>query len=300
MIYSFIFVFMTAVSMLFVQHLDANIAPMFSLLVTTIIAIIYFNLVNINNLKGIYRTCWKHKKLWLSMMLSVFVMRAGAMIAPGIIGASLHGFLYFSWLGALGFLSLGWQDWQKNNLKFYCGLCIISLIIINIFFTLNNSFSGKMIFGLLCSLISGTSAFIYFKQSQQIIKSMALSASKILAIRFYLTIPLTFAFLPFNGMAQYFTYESFSSLVLLAFISMIIPLYFSQKALEKITSEQNAIIMSFCPALTAIIQETVFHDVTLKSGAIYLVYSLIIGSFYLAQKRNLKNKNLCVEKNVSC
>ena len=41
-------------------------------------------------------------------------MRAGAMIAPGIIGASLHGFLYFAWLGALGFFALGLKDRQKN------------------------------------------------------------------------------------------------------------------------------------------------------------------------------------------
>ncbi|NNM59622.1 MAG: hypothetical protein HKM04_07385 [Legionellales bacterium] len=292
MIYSVIFVFMTAFSMLFVQHLDATIPAMLSLFMTTIIAVCYFNFVNLNNLKSIYNTCWKHKKLWLAMMISVFVMRAGAMIAPGIIGASLHGFLYFSWLGALGFLSLGWQDWQKNGVKFYCGLCIVSLIIVNICFALNNTFSEKILFGLFCSLISGTSAFVYFKQSQTIIKTMQLSASKILAIRFYLTIPLAFAFLPFNDLTKYFSFESLSSIILLAFISMIIPLYFSQKALEKITSEQNAIIMSFCPALTAVFQEIIYQDVTIQSGFVYLLYSVIITSFYFIQKNNKKMEQL--------
>ncbi|NNM59624.1 MAG: EamA family transporter [Legionellales bacterium] len=285
MIYSLIFILITAFSMLFIQHLDATIPAMLTLLVTTTIAILYFNLVNLNNLKSIYSTCWKHKKLWFAMMLSVLVMQAGAMIAPGIIGASLHGFLYFSWLGALGFLSLGWQDWQKNYMKFYCGLCIVGLIIVNICFALNNTFSEKVLFGLLCSLISGTSAFVYFKQSQTIIKTMQLSASKILAVRFYLTIPLAFAFLPFNSLTHYFSYENLFSIVLLAFISMIIPLYFSQKALEKITSEQNAIIMSFCPALTAIFQEIIFHDVTIQSGFVYLLYSIVILWFYIAQKQ---------------
>ncbi len=52
MIYSFMYIFITAASMVLVQHLDATIPAMFSLLITSIIAVIYFNALNFRSKHG--------------------------------------------------------------------------------------------------------------------------------------------------------------------------------------------------------------------------------------------------------
>lgn len=290
MIFSFIYIFINAAAMILVQYLDATIPPMFSLFITTFIAILYFNLLNYKNLKSMYAACFHQKSLWIALMISVLVMRGGAMIAPGIIGASLHGFLYFSWLGTLGFISLGLKDWQKNRMKFYCGIGIIALIAANIFFEINHSFSINVLFGLACSLVSSTSAFIYFKQSQMLLERIKLPATQILAVRFYLTLPVAFLLLPSGGFVSNFTTSNLINLIFLAFISMIIPLYFSQKALEKISSEQNAIIMSLCPTMAAILQEIIFKDVKIEQGIIYVIYAALLGGFYCVNKYTKKSE----------
>ena len=77
MIYSFIYIFITAASMVLVEDLDATIPPMFLLFMTTVIAALFFNALNFRSLKSMYVLCWEHKKLWFSMMVSVLVMRSG-------------------------------------------------------------------------------------------------------------------------------------------------------------------------------------------------------------------------------
>lgn len=113
---------------------------------------------------------------------------------------------------------------------------------------------------------------------------MNLPATQILAVRFYLTIPVAFFLIPPHSFVNHFTVNDLGSVTLLAFVSMIIPLYFSQKALEVISSELNAIIMSLCPALSGALQEILFHDVKLEEGIIYIVYALVLSVFYLRDR----------------
>lgn len=208
------------------------------------------------------------------------------MTAPGLIGASLVNFLYFSWLGTLGLLSQSFKNLGNNRLKFYSSLCVLVLIFANAYMELQHSFSNQVIFGVLLSLIGGISAFIYFKQSQALTRNTSLSATQILAVRFYLAIFILFMILPKQSFSLYFTTANLLSLTLLAFLTLIIPLYFSQKALEKITSEQHAIINSFSPIMTGILQEIIFNDLKMEQMVIYLLYGLIMLLPYLLSKIN--------------
>ena len=64
MIYSFLYVFIFSIALILIQKLDITIPPLFSLLVTTIIASIYFNMINRKSLKKIYTDCFQNKKEW--------------------------------------------------------------------------------------------------------------------------------------------------------------------------------------------------------------------------------------------
>ncbi len=231
-----------------------------------------------------YADCWKNKRLWLFVMLLVLVMWATTMIGPGIIGASLFNFLYFAWLGVLAFVSLSIQDWKKYRLKFYFAIPILVLILLNAYFEFRQSFSMEIAYGILLALIGGTSSFIYFKTSQALAKTTHLSASQILAVRFYLSIGVLLVATPLHSAILSLTPAIMLGLVVLAFCSLIIPLYFSQKALEKITSEQHAIINSLCPIVTAILQEIIFADLKVEQVVVYCLYSCLILGAYLATK----------------
>jgi len=287
-IYSFLYVLIFSIALVLIQKLDISIPPLFSLLITASIASIYFNLINLHRLKETYADCWVNRKLWLIIMSLVLMMWGCTMIGPGIIGASSFNFLYFSWLGMLGFISLSAKDWQKNYSNFYFSICLIILIFANIFVEFQKSFANEAIIGILLAIMGGTSSFVYFKISQAFAKKTHLSATQILAVRFYLAIFVLIIFIPKHNISDHFTLNSTLSLALLAFCSLIIPLYFSQKALEKITSEQHAIINSLCPAITGILQEIFFRDIRIEQIAIYLIYSISIAIFHFANKYNKK------------
>lgn len=199
-------------------------------------------------------------------------------------------FLYFSWRGALGFLSLGHRNNFNSKLEVYCVLLIVLLIFTNVIFQIHFSFSKNSILGIGLSLLGGTMAFIYFKQSQNIIKIMHLTASQILAVRFHLTVLVLLPILFKPDISHQLSSNNLLSLLLLAFISMIIPLYFGQKALEKISSEHHAIISSLCPVATGILQEIIFKDVKLSQTIVYMLYSLIIFGYYVVKKYKLKEE----------
>lgn len=288
MIYSFLYVLIFSIALVLIQKLDITIPPLFSLLITTTIATIYFNLINRKNLKKIYADCLQNKKDWFLVMAIVLIMWSTTMIGPGKIGASLFNFIYFAWLGTLGFLSLSFQSWKQYNKQFYFASCLSALIIINILLELNNSFSLSVLTGIALALIGGTSSFIYFRKSQSLAKNASLSATQVLAVRFYLSIVMILIFLPKHLIGEYLTPVNSLNLILLAFFSLIIPLYFSQKALEKITSEQHAIINSLCPLVTGVLQEITFNDLRNDQLMIYLLYSILIASFYFINKFSKK------------
>lgn len=286
MIYSFLYVLIFSIALVLIQKLDIILPPLFSLLVTASIATIYFNFINKNSLKKIYADCFQNKKDWCLVMCIVLVMWSTTMVGPGKIGASLFNFIYFAWLGTLGFLSLSFKNWKQYNKQFYFALSLSTLIVINIYLELNNSFSMAALTGIILALIGGTSSFFYFRKSQSLAKNASLSATQVLAVRFYLSIIILLIFLPTYQIGEYLTPINSLNLVLLAFFSLIIPLYFSQKALEKITPEQHAIINSLCPLITGIIQVLTFNDLRNDQIIIYLLYSMLIASFYFINKLN--------------
>jgi hypothetical protein len=288
-IYSFLYIFIFSIALILIQKLDVSVPPLFSLLITASIASVYFNIINLHRLKEMYLDCLKNFRMWVLIMAIVLLMWGCTMIGPGKIGASSFNFIYFAWLGMLGFISLCVQDWQKNQAKFYLSISIVALIAINIFLELQTSFTKGTALGIFLALAGGTSSFVYFKISQAFTKKTHLTATQILAVRFYLSIFVLYIILPAHSISEYLSCGNALSLALLALCSLIIPLYFSKKALEKITSEQHAIINSLCPTVTGILQEIIFQDLKIEQMIIYLLYSLVIAGSYFLNKFDQKS-----------
>lgn len=290
MIYSFAYVFIFSIALILIQKLDVSISPLFSLLITASIATIYFNIINKGKLKKIYQNCLNNKKDWISVMLIVLVMWSTTMIGPGKIGASLFNFIYFSWLGIIGLILPSKINWQENKIKFYFGMGLLLLLSFNIYIELNTHPSSENIYGIFLALAGGTSSFIYFKKSQALAKSSKLSATQILAVRFYLAIFILLLIIPKHEMLELSTISNFSILTILAFCSLIAPLYFSQKALEHINPEQHAIINSLCPLVTGILQAVTLGNINNNQIIIYGIYSSIIFCVYYIPKIKLELK----------
>ncbi len=128
--YSFLFVFVSSFASVLVQKLYLSIPSTFTLLIISIIATIYFNIINIGKLRQLYIHCWQQRKLWLAIMITILIMWYCSMTGPGVLGASLYRFLYFAWLGALGFLSLAFKGKNIARLPLCCSLFALALILV--------------------------------------------------------------------------------------------------------------------------------------------------------------------------
>jgi threonine/homoserine efflux transporter RhtA len=257
-------------------------SPVFSLLLAAGIVTVFFNIVNLGKLKETYKKCWQQKASCLGIMITILVMWNCAMTAPGLIGASLTNFIVFAWLGTLGFLVSG----INNRINFYAGIFVLSLIVFVIATTLLQEYSIHKLEGIIIALISGTSSYVYFKQSQSLVSKINLSSTQILSFRFYLTMIVLYCLLPKESFSLYFNLKNLLEIIVLAVAGMIIPLYFQQKALEKISSEQNAIIMSLTPVAISFVQDIVFKDVDFRYLVVYLLYTTAVTFPYVW--KNLK------------
>lgn len=289
--YSFLFVFVSSFASVLVQKLYLSIPSTFTLLIISIIATIYFNIINIGKLRQLYTHCWQQKKLWLAIMITILIMWYCSMTGPGVLGASLYRFLYFAWLGALGFLSLAFKGKNIARLPLCCSLFALALILVLLSdYLYYHALSYQILITICLPIVGGTTSFIYFKQSQALTKKTPLSATQVLAIRFYLTIVLLGALLPMHNVSNLITANNFVQLTILATLSLIIPLYCIQKALETISSEYNAIIVSLAPVLTAVIQELAFKDVDFRYMVIYALYTLMLVVACIFNRNPEKNK----------
>ena len=291
--YSLLFVIICSCSGILVQKLYFLVPPTFSLLITSCIATAYFNLINLKKLKHTYQLCVKEWRLWLAIMTVIAIMWYCTMNAPGLIGAAVYNFLYFAWLGTLGFFFLSFKNRHIQRHPLYSGLFSLLLIIalLSDFFW-RHGFSQKELIGVALSFIGGTTSFIYFKQTQILTKRISLSATQILASRYFLTIFFMATLTPFQHVAGYITITNVSLLITLSIISLIAPLYCIQKALEKISSEHNAIYVSLTPIVTAFLQEVFFHNVNFHYLIIYILYTLMMVTSCGSKKLRKKDESI--------
>jgi hypothetical protein len=280
MIYSVLYILFFSFGLVLIQKVDVNISPFFSLLFASVLATIYFNVVNFRKLKAIYLHVFQNKKIWLIVMLIVLWMWLTTIFGPGLIGASFFNFIYFALLGILGFLFTSLKDFNKNKNKFYLGVTISLLLAFSIIFFLTKNFDLNKVIGILLALLGGVGSFVYFKQSQIFMRKTNFSASQVLAVRFYLAIFLLSFLSPFRQTITTLHFNQWLDLLMLTLATFIIPLYFSQKALEKISAETHAIINSFCPLITGVFQWVFFRDLAVFNIIIYFLYAFLISGFY--------------------
>lgn len=276
MIYSFLYVLAASMGLVLTEFMDQSIPPSFSLFFASLITIIFFNIINLKKIKQMYIECWQQKNTYLLLMFSVSIIWMCCMYGPELVGASLFNFLFFGCIGILGFSSTFLKTYKESKSLLYIVLGILILIASAIYIELHILLNVHNLLGIFLPLFGGIVSFIYFKQSQLLMKKTQLSATQILAVRFYFTIIISFATIPGEHFYPYLTIKNLSEIIVFAFLTMIIQLYFVQKALEKISTEKNSIIISLTPGITGLFQEAVFGNVTWPYIIIYFLYVFLI------------------------
>lgn len=285
MFYSWIYVFVNAFSALLRQMSGDFISPALLLLVSCVIAVLYFHLVNLGKLRKIYQQCLEYKKEWAMLSLLVTVIWLAAIYSPIYLGASLYTFIFFAISGILGTAA---RYHQGTHRSIHFLISMIGLLMLVLMVTVMNLNSSQNDLGIFLAFIGGIAGFIYSMKSSAFMKSSQLSASQVLAVRFYLTMLACCFFIPAHAYSQ-FNLQNVAMAFMISLFCLIIPLYFVQKGIEMAGPERNAIIASTVPLIACVFEQTYYHHTNTTIFIICILYSLFTCWPYLMLTMNTRS-----------
>jgi hypothetical protein len=272
MIYCWIYILINAVSALLRQLGGQHFSPAFILLAGSIAAILYFHLINLKTIPYIYKQSLAQKSNWFWLNVSIAITWLCAIYSPAYIGASLYTFIYFAVLGIIGSIFFIYQKKYYNFSQLISLLGLLSLLCYAIYKN-DINISAYQTIGISLALIGGISGFIYSKQSANFMKTAILSTSQILAVRFFLIIPLCFILIPYP-LIMNMSFLHLNYAMFIGIFCLIIPIYFSQKGIEEAGPEINAMLSSGTPLLCATLEQLYFKNLHWQQFLIYILYSI--------------------------
>ena len=210
-------------------------------------SLLFFNLINIRNIKKIYTKSIDNKFDFIKINLFILILWSSSFLAPTYFGAPYSVLMIFSTVGILGTFSRIVKNEDKyGNLQRYFAIALYSTSIILI---LTHVFSAHVYKGFLLSLTSGIFTFLYIRDSQKFSFKSGLQASEILAVRYWGVIVILPFFCINHGysLPSHLNLNLFLLCTFVAFISMVLPVYFNQKSLYYIDYKLSSAILSFVP-----------------------------------------------------
>ncbi len=278
---SLIYVLITALSPLLIHFGSVALPPIWILFVGTILASLYFHLINIHKIKAMYQAAWQHKKHWLSLMVLVSVIWPCTFYGSSL-GPTVFILIYFVIMTLLGLFSYSRAYPQTRVIVCITGFGL--LILLGILFGHFYFIKSLPLLGF--SVVAGLSGFLYKKQSYAFSKETHLKPTQILALRFWLLILLCAFLAPKISPDSFFTWSNLWIILVIAVTSLILPLYFNQKGIMDAGPDKNAIICGYTPTGTYLLG-VLFHaqSCNFMILLLYLLIGFLIGLPFL-----MKNK----------
>lgn len=266
------YVVLTAVSFVFLNKFCQNIDPVIALFVMSAVAIITFNALSFRHIKSTYLACSKHKLLFFTMSGTlafdwVCMLYASHLADPFVAMAGL-----FIALAIIGFGKLFIKNRSLSNLV-SIALLVISTILL--FFSYQVQPSQHLGLGIILGVAAGVAFYVYIASSGSLAHKGGLTTMQVLATRFWVLCLGSAFFVPY-GRALPIIAENILPLLLISYASLIVPIYFNQRAILKLGSAITAVVISFTPPATYFFYVIYNHNLTVNNTIICLIISFAL------------------------
>lgn len=276
----------TALSVTMIHLATTHLDPFFSLFMTTLLGILYFNGVSFSSIKNSYRSSYSSKVLWLIISLFVAGNWATTFFALSLINPFIFIFTYFS---ASGLIAAFFEYSRARRITdlFY----LLGITVLLVFFLektiLQVAYSNKIAIGCAVSIISAGCGYGYRRFSYIFSQKTELNAVRVLSVRFYFLLLLSIFFMRWSDF-YLLNWNVIIHFLLLTAFTFIIPLYCMQKSVLIIGAENFSVLTSLCPAATALLLLVVDHaydtNYLVLSGAVVLMTCYKFFGRHLAKK----------------
>lgn len=266
----------TALSTTMIHGVSTVFGPFFSLFCTTLLGIIYFNVVNISKLREIYCACFQEKYLWILISLCVSGNWITTFYALSQINPFVFLFTYFSSSAIVG----AFFQYLKTKQHASMMIAILLLLMLFIFFEFHHvGYSFSLVAGISSAIASAFFGYGYRRTSVTFSQKTKLSATGVLAVRFYLLLLIAFILSLMQKQFGVINLHVGVQFIVLSVVTFLIPLYCMQRSVLLIGAEYFSILTSLCPAITAILM--LYHG---QVHTVFYIFSLTLFIISLMKK----------------
>lgn len=282
---AFLYALFTAISFTYIDKLGDDINPYWSLLIMSVIATLFFNAINYKELKRIYKACYSDNIIYMQMALSVGINWLCSIFAPNLSDPFIYLALYFMVLALVGFIFM-----EKNNrldrlVHYLCAMSLILLIVI-VGFYYNIKENKNITAGMLLGIFGGITAYLYAHSSNKLATRNHLLPTQVLAVRFLPLVLALISWLLLNHMEITLSISESLILLVMAIVTLVIPIYFLQAAINKLGVTKYSIFVAITPGITFVI-----YSLTLKRLSVHnLILAVAVTTVLFMSKICINSK----------
>ncbi|MCE3269524.1 MAG: hypothetical protein K0R49_1778, partial [Burkholderiales bacterium] len=262
-------------SFTFIDKLGNFVNPIISLFFMSIIATIWFNLINYKNLKSIYTNFLRNKRIFLMLSSMVGLNWLCSIFAPH----KSDPFIYLSaTFIVMAICGLVFKP-KKSKIHFYIEwISIILLISCMLLLRYNYAIhhTKDIDIGLILGTSAGITSYYYAVFSEKYSRLNSFSSSQILALRFWPLIIVLGCHIFIRHIPISFTWNMFSVLLLMSFLTLIIPVFFLQQAIIRMKTNNLSFMLAMTPVITFIIYTVSIWKLNWTNFVICLLITLTL------------------------
>ncbi|AUR51244.1 hypothetical protein [Aquella oligotrophica] len=254
MIYLILFLAFNAIAPIIIYFWGQDINHDILIFISAATAIISFHLLNFRKNKQTYVRIIKDKSIWAGIT-KVIATTTFMWIAGFIIPITYTPFIFvFSYLGWPSFFGAVVMATTTRKPVYIIQSIMIAITFILFYFVTFNKFSLiKASIGILVTMLTGLSLYLYLRSSKGL-NNKGMNSRQILALRYWLLLILPLALIIYRHEFHLFTTMIVLKGVIIGMITLVLPLYFGQLCIEKFGSEKFSLAMGFTPILTFTLQ----------------------------------------------
>lgn len=275
----FLYIVLISISFVFIDQVGSRIPPFFLLFMMSLLAILWFNLINIKTIKNTYTVCFNNMTLFVSMTFFVGINWLCSIYAPSGSDPFVYLLVNCTTLAILGFLKRFFLDKSKLALL---SILLLLLCMIYLYAHYKIIVHRSLKLGMTLGAIGGVTAYFYAITSNRLQQKGNLSSTQILAVRFW---PLFFILsgIVVHKHLFYLNSKDFVTIIFMAFATLIAPVYFCQQSIRKIGVSKTSMIFSIIPLCVFILYAISRHTFNLANFIICLAATVALITPYLAK-----------------
>jgi drug/metabolite transporter (DMT)-like permease len=275
-LFSWIYSFITAVSVILVNDATHQFNPAFTLLFAVLLSVLYFHIINWHHIPNIYYQLRKYWSFAITINSLVFIIWLSTFYSISLTNPFSFIMIYFAVPALISNIILLYRNQQiiQHGLAILLiTATLISYIVLHALHVINRiqDIQGELLAG-----VGGLAAFAYRKTSFHFHQATQLSSTQILAIRSFGIIIVTPFLIPLHTYIQFWqaSPHSWLLLIFLSFFTFIIPIYCNQQGIILSGVEKHSIIIASCPIFAYFLSLIFVKEQLLLSPKLLLVFAI--------------------------